>query len=272
MFTAHDIASTLDKIRNQNPLIHNITNIVVSGFTANVLLALGASPAMVNAAEEVQEFVQKVDALVINLGTLTTSQAQAMQRAVDTAHHRHIPWVMDPVGIGASTYRSNIAVDLLHRHPRAIRGNASEIMTLSNVCSNHETSTYGRGVDSHNQPEQALEVAKNLAISSHTVVSISGRSDYITDGKRTVRVDNGHKMMTKVTGSGCSATAITAACLAVEPDALVACAHAMAIIGVVGELSMQNAKGPGSLQMHMLDEFYWLNEEKLLKTVKIQAI
>lgn len=270
MFTANHVAQTLYQIRQSNPLIHNITNMVVTQFTANILLALGASPAMINAEEEVEEFVQQANALVINLGTLTAPQAKAMQLASKTAFQHQIPWVMDPVGVGACTYRSQIAVDLLQYHPTTIRGNASEILALYHLYTKHQNHHTGHGVDSNDQPEQALNAAKELALSCKTIISISGKTDYITDGYQTIEVHNGHIMMTKVTGSGCSATAITAACLAVEPNPLAASAHAMTLIGTAGDIAIQNAKGPGSLQIALLDALYLLNEEQLIHHANIQ--
>ncbi|CAI3935005.1 hydroxyethylthiazole kinase [Commensalibacter communis] len=270
MFTALEVSQTLRKIRRQNPLIHNITNMVVTQFTANILLALGASPAMVNAEEEVEEFVQIAKALVINLGTINAPQAKAMQLASRTAHDHHIPWVLDPVGVGACTYRSRVAVELLANHPTTIRGNASEILALYALYTQQASHHSGHGVDSKDQPEQALEAAKKLALSCHAIVSISGKTDYITDGHQVVEIHNGHIMMTKVTGSGCSATAITATCLAVETDALAASAHAMALIGTAGDIAMQNTKGPGSLQIALLDALYLLNEDQLISQTNIK--
>ncbi|CAI3951064.1 MULTISPECIES: hydroxyethylthiazole kinase [Commensalibacter] len=270
MFTPIHVAQTLLKIRQNNPLIHNITNMVVMQFTANILLSLGASPAMINAKEEVQEFVQKAKALVINLGTISAPQAQAILLAVKTASEHQIPWVMDPVGVGACTYRSQIAVELLNYHPTTIRGNASEIIALYHYYTKQVTHHTGHGVDSKDQPEHALDAAKKLALSCQTIVSISGQTDYITNGHQTIQVKNGHVMMTKVTGVGCSASAITAACLAIEPDALAASAHAMVLIGTAGDIAMKQAKGPGSLQIALLDTLYLLNEEQLLHYAKIQ--
>lgn len=272
MFTAIHVAQTLHKIRQNNPLIHNITNMVVTQFTANMLLSLGASPAMINAEEEVQEFVQKAKALVINLGTITAPQAKSMLLASKTASQHQIPWVMDPVGVGACAYRSQIAVELLNHHPTTIRGNASEILALYHYYTQQVNYHTGHGVDSKDQPEQALDAAKRLALSCKTIVSISGQTDYITNGHQTIQVHNGHILMTKVTGAGCSATAITAACLAVEPNVIAASAHAMALIGTAGDIAMQQAKGPGSLQMALLDALYLLNEEQLINYAKIQPL
>ncbi|CAK7193097.1 Hydroxyethylthiazole kinase [Commensalibacter sp. Nvir] len=272
MYDIQSIADTLNKIRQKTPLIHNITNIVASNYTANALLSLGASPAMINAEEEVSEFVLKANALVINLGTLTKAQAHSMKMASLTASCHRIPWVLDPVGVGASNFRSTIALELVQNQPNAIRGNASEILTLYHICYNQTLGSSGRGVDSLDEPEHALNAAKDLATSYQTIVSISGKTDYITDGKKTISVHNGHNLMPKITGSGCSATAITAACLSVEEDTLAACAHAMVIMGLAGELASHYCKGPGSLQMALLDELYCLTEEKLIHNAKIQFV
>jgi hydroxyethylthiazole kinase len=266
MIQPADIARTLSAIRQRAPLVHNITNAVVTNFTANVLLALGASPAMVDGTDEVQEFVLRSDALVINLGTLSGERASAMRLAVAAADAAGTPWVLDPVAVGVLGYRTRLAHDLLSDSPAAIRGNASEILSLAGE------DAIGRGVDSASTSDNARDAARSLADETGAVVAVTGATDYVTDGARTLAIANGHQMMTRVTGMGCSATAIVGACLAVEPDRLAATVHAMAIIGVAGEIAVARSRGPGSLVVEFLDTLYALDETALAERLLLEEV
>lgn len=257
------VAATLAAIRARVPLVHNITNLVVTNSTANALLALGASPAMVESTDEVEEFAAIADALVVNVGTLTAPVAAAMRLAVRAAAAAGKPWVLDPVAVGAIFYRSRVAEELLRQRPAAIRGNASEIMSLAGE------SGAGHGVDSTQGGQAARAAAIVLARRTGAAVAVTGAVDYVTDGSRAVSIANGHPMMTRVTGLGCTATAILGACIAVEPDALAAAAHALVILGIAGELAVGRARGPGSLQVEILDALYRLDEETILTRARI---
>jgi hydroxyethylthiazole kinase len=257
MSHASAIWDALQKLRANRPLVHNITNYVVMNNTANALLAIGAAPAMVHASEEVEEFVLIAHALVINIGTLSPSWVTSMRVAVRQARALGKPWVLDPVGAGATSLRTAKAMQLLGLKPTVLRGNASEILALSQA--NRAT----RGVDSTDSSISALESGTTLARTFGTVVTISGAIDYVTDGDRMLQIENGHEMMTRVTGMGCTATALIGAFLAVQTDPLLAAAYAMAVLGVAGELAAARAAGPGSLQMHLLDVLYTLDEQSL---------
>jgi len=272
--TAGAVAVTLRHVRERMPLIHNITNLVVTNSTANALLAVGASPAMVEAAEEVAEFARVADALVINLGTMTPERGHAMGLAAAAAREAGTPWVLDPVAVGALSYRSQVAVGLLAHAPRAIRGNGSEILALDALSGTGGTGymSGGRGVDSAHAAELALEAARRLATRTSAVVTVSGATDLVTDGRQVFGVRNGHPMMQRVTGLGCTATALIGACLAVEPDALAASVHGMVLIGLAGELAAERARGPGSLQMELLDALYQLDDAMLLARATIVTI
>lgn len=272
--TAGAVAATLRQVRERRPLIHNITNLVVTNSTANALLAIGASPAMVEAAEEVAEFARIADALVINLGTMTPERRDAMGLAAAAAREAGTPWVLDPVAVGALSYRSQVAVGLLAHAPRAIRGNGSEILALDALSAVGGTGDMsgGRGVDSAHASELALEAAKRLAAWTGAVVTVSGATDLVTDGQRVFGVRNGHPMMQRVTGLGCTATALIGACLAVEPDAMAASVHGMVLIGLAGELAAEHARGPGSLQIELLDALYRLDDAMLLARTMIVSI
>jgi hydroxyethylthiazole kinase len=247
MMSPASLAITRHALRAKAPLVHNLTSAVVANFTANALLALGASPAMVESEDEVEDFVAMADALVINLGSRNLAQSQMMLLAAAAAGRTATPWVLDPVGVGAIRPRTAFALTLCNAGPAAIRGNASEIMGLMGEDGR------GRGVDTGIGSDHAIGAAQRLALRTGAIVAVTGAVDYVTDGAAVVAVAHGHPMMTRVTGMGCAATAIVAACLAVEPDRLRAVAHALALTGIAGEIAAGRADGPGSLAMHYLD-------------------
>ncbi|MGH7041436.1 MAG: hydroxyethylthiazole kinase [Acetobacteraceae bacterium] len=257
------VAATLAAIRARAPLIHNITNFVVTNSTANALLALGASPAMVEGAEEVAVFAARADALVINLGTMSAPRAAAIRLAVAGARDAGVPWVLDPVAAGAIPQRTALARGLLMACPAVVRGNGSEIMALAG------TGAAGRGVDSTAGAEAGLAAARQLAAEAGVIVAVTGAVDYVTDGRRTIALHNGHPMMTRVTGLGCTATALIGACLAVTRDPLAAAVHGLALLGVAGEIAAARAHGPGSLQMEILDALYALDADTLARTARM---
>ena len=257
------VCRTLAAIRERAPLVHNITNVVVANLTANALLAIGASPAMVQAEEEVGEFARVADALVVNLGTVTAERAAAMRIAVAAAVEAGKPWVLDPVAVGAIGFRTRLAEDLIRQRPTAIRGNASEILSLAGFGG------AGRGVDSSARSESARLAATQLARATGATAAVTGPVDYVTDGTRLIAVRNGHPMMTRVTGTGCTATAILGACAAVEADGVAASAHALVLIGVAGEIAAERASGPGSFQVAMLDALHGLDDATLRERARI---
>jgi hydroxyethylthiazole kinase len=264
MIDAARIAAVLAAVRSERPLVHNITNYVVMNSTANALLAIGASPAMVHAPEEVAEFVGISGALVVNIGTLSIPWIASMELAVEAAGARGVPWVLDPVGVGATRLRNETAADLAARKPAAIRANASEVMALAGLAS-----AGTRGVDSTQGSDAALEVARRLARDTGAIVAVTGAVDHVTDGERVVSIANGHPMMSRVTGLGCTATALVGAALAAEPDRLVACAAGLAFLGVAGELAAERSPGPGSLQLHLLDALYALDAAALQRRLRL---
>lgn len=263
--TPEAVATTLAAIRARAPLIHNITNFVVTNATANALLALGASPAMVEGAEEVGAFAARADALVINLGTMSAPRAEAIRLAVAAADAAGVPWVLDPVAAGAIAPRTRLAHELVAARPAVVRGNGSEIMALAG------DGAAGRGVDSTAAAEAARAAAQHLAVQAGTVVAVTGATDYVTDGRRTIAIRNGAPLMTRVTGLGCTATALIGACLAVERDPLAAAAHGLALLGVAGEMAAQRARGPGSLQMEIIDALYALDAAALAGMLRIDG-
>jgi hydroxyethylthiazole kinase len=256
----HDVA----KIRLTNPLVHNITNYVVMNLTANALLAAGASPVMAHALEEVEEMAGLAQALVLNIGTLSGEWIEAMSLAARIARKRGIPIVLDPVGSGATSFRTRAARRLLEETPPAvIRGNASEIRSLA---SDRERT---KGVDSQRRADEALEAARTLSEQYGCVVSVSGEIDLVVDGTNVIAVGNGHPMMPKVTGLGCVASALTAAFCAVNPSAWKAAAHAMVLTGVSGELAAEKCAGPGTFQPHFLDQLHSIDQARLSSRVRL---
>jgi hydroxyethylthiazole kinase len=260
------IGQDLERIRAEGPLVHNITNYVVMNTTANALLAIGASPVMAHAREEVEEMVSLASALVINIGTLSAPWVRAMLQAGRAARRRKIPIVLDPVGCGATRFRTGAAQKLMREvAPAIIRGNASEIRSLLG----RKAGT--KGVDSRHTPDEVLDEARALSGSAGCVVSVSGPVDLIVEGDTVVRIANGHPLMARVTGMGCTASAITGAFAAVNLQSLKAAAHAMAVMGIAGEMAAERAGGPGSFQMHFLDALSVLRKSDIAARLKMQV-
>ena len=260
MIDKKQLTADLDLVRAKSPLVHNITNYVVMNNTANALLAIGASPVMAHAVNEVEEMVAIASSLVINIGTLSDQWIKAMLLAGNAAHKKGIPVIFDPVGAGATAYRTKTCLQIIEEcKPSIIRGNASEIMALVN------SQSQTKGVDSIATSDSAVDAATLLATKTAAVVVISGPVDYITDGNRIAEVKNGSVMMTKVTGLGCTATAITGAFAAINSNYFVAATHAMAIMGIAGQLAAAKSEGPGTMQMHFLDELYKMSGKEIEK-------
>jgi hydroxyethylthiazole kinase len=265
MDNVHQIWRDVQKIRAESPLVHNITNYVVMNTTANALLSIGASPVMAHAVEEVEEMAGIARALVINIGTLSPPWIEAMVKAGRRAKARGIPVVLDPVGAGATQFRTSTVHRLLQEAPPAIiRGNASEVRAVLYA----EGAT--KGVDSTHASEEALEAARILSEHCGCVVSVSGATDLIVSDRSVIRVSNGHPMMPRVTGLGCTASALTGAFAAVNPDLFRAAAHAMAVIGIAGELAAERSPGPGSFQMHLLDALFLLSESDIRARLRME--
>jgi hydroxyethylthiazole kinase len=261
---AEDCWTLLSHVRQRAPLVQNITNFVAMDTAANAVLAVGASPAMVHAVEEVAEFVAVADALTINIGTLSAAWVDSMRLAADTAARLRKPWVLDPVGVGATSFRRKIAAELLERRPTIVRGNASEIIALAGLAQARQ-----KGVDSAQSTDEAEASALALARASGGTVVVTGAIDLVTDGTRAIRIANGHPLMTRVTALGCALTAVTGAFAAVEPDAPRAAAAATAIFGLAGEIAARTARGPGSLRVALMDALHRLDETTVRSGVRV---
>ena len=259
-------AQNLAAVREKKPLIHNITNFVVMNYTANALLAMGASPVMAHAQNEVEDMVSFAGALVLNIGTLTDDWVASMIKAGKKAAKQQTPIILDPVGSGATPLRTNSAKNIIDAAPiTVIRGNASEILSLR-----HDKSKT-KGVDSIHSVEEAAQTATVLAEELNTTLAITGPVDLVTEGRRVLRVANGHPLMGYVTGTGCTATVVIGAFLAVDDDPVSATATALAYFGLAGEVAGQNASAPGSFMIRMIDALYTITPQALKKGCKIET-
>jgi hydroxyethylthiazole kinase len=259
--------NTLALIRERRPLVHQSTNYVVMNETANATLALGALPVMAHAREEVEEMVGLAGALVINIGTLSPPWVEAMLLAGRRANERGIPVVVDPVGAGATAYRTETARRLLDEvEVTVLRGNAGEIATLVGV------EAEVRGVESIAAGGDPAELARGAAHTLGVVASVTGPIDHVSDGADVLRVANGHALLGTVTGTGCMSTAITGCFLAVKPESpLEAAAEALAAFGVAGEDAAAEARGPGTFHAALYDALYNLDPNTLDERSRLVA-
>ncbi len=264
MIDASGIWADLEAIRAAAPLVHNVTNWVVMDITANALLALGASPVMAHATDEVNEMTALAAAVVLNMGTLDELWIASMMTSLYAARRHARPVVFDPVGAGATRLRTETARRLLEAGGISVlRGNASEIAALSGATGRT------KGVDSLDESLKVADAAASLTKRCHVVV-VSGEKDVIVGRDRRCVLANGCALMTRVTGMGCTATALTGAFLAVQPDPFLAAAHGMAVMGIAGELARDISAGPASLRMHFLDALYNLDESTIASHLQVQ--
>jgi len=247
----------LARLRETPPLVQCITNYVAMNIAANVMLAAGASPAMVHAAEEAGEFAGLASALTVNIGTLSPEWLAGMRTAVVAAHEKRIPWVLDPVAHFATSFRRNAVEQLLALRPTIIRANASEIIALAGGAS------AGQGVDSRDPVEQAEVAAVVLAGQHGAVIAVTGAVDFVTDGRQSMRIAGGSSLMPKVTALGCALTCLV--------GAFAATVAALACFGVAGEAAARQAEGPGSFAWRFLDALAALDPATLDVEAKVEA-
>lgn len=257
-------AELLARIRERHPLVHHITNFVVMNDTANLTLALGALPVMAHAKEEVAEMVAAAGALVLNPGTLTSEWVEAMLIAGKRANELGVPVVYDPVGVGATSLRNETGERFLSELRLAVvRGNSGEVGALAGAGGRV------KGVESIEGVKDPAQVARNLAHKHRTVVAITGQRDILSDGVRTLGVDNGHIMLKTITGSGCMSTTAVAAFCAVESNYLVASAAALACYGLAAQAAAERSHGPGTFRAELLDAVYQLTPDQVKSGVRI---
>ncbi|MBV8561649.1 MAG: hydroxyethylthiazole kinase [Actinobacteria bacterium] len=260
--------TTLRGIRDRKPLVHQITNYVVMNETANATLALGALPVMAHAGEEVEEMVGLASSLVLNIGTLSEHWVEAMLLAGGAATARGIPIVLDPVGAGATRYRTDTARRILSlADVTVVRGNAGEVATL--VGADAEV----RGVESISSGLEPAELARQAARTLGVVASVTGPVDHVSDGERVLAVANGHPLLATITGTGCMSTAMTGCFLAAKPDdPLEAAAEALAAFGIAAEDAAEGAGGPGTFHARLYDALYALDPATLDGRARISEL
>jgi hydroxyethylthiazole kinase len=266
-YTPEACARLLSAVRTQQPLIQCLTNAVVTNFTANVLLALGAAPAMVDIPGEAGEFAPVASGVLVNLGTPTESQRAAMLEAAGAARTAGTPWVLDPVAVGALSVRTAAARTLADMGPAIIRGNPSEIMALAGAGAG------GRGVDSTDSPAAAETAARSLAAATGAAVAVSGARDLVfgADGSG-VGIGNGDVLLARVTGGGCALGAVMAAFCAVTSDAALAAAAATGTYTVAAERAARLAAGPGSFAVALLDELAAVSPEDVAAALRLDVL
>ncbi len=256
----------LERMRAVAPLVHNITNYVAMNPMANVLLAAGASPAMLHAREEAAEFAAIAHALTVNIGTLSADWLEAMVEAATAARSAGRPWVLDPVAVGATGFRRAAGRRLLELAPSLVRGNASEIIALAAGTGS------GKGVDAGDAVSAAADAALALARSTGAVVAVTGAVDLVTDGERSMRVANGHPIMPRVTALGCSLTGVAGAFLGAGCPTYEGTVAALAYYGVAGERAARGAEGPGSFAVRFLDALAAVDGETLDREARIEPV
>lgn len=259
------IFETMERIRQERPLIHNITNMVAMNDSANIILAIGGLPVMAHDQAEVREMVRAAGALVLNIGTLTSEQIDSMIAAGEEANGLKKPIVLDPVGAGATYLRTESALRLQERVKiDIVRGNYAEVSVLAGLKSNI------KGVESVGSEKNFVEVARALARKHNQVVVITGEKDIVTDGKIGLEISNGSPMLRTITATGCMVTSLIATFAAVCDDYILASVGALVCFGLAGERAAVGAKGPGSFKMNLFDEVYNLNEEIICKDLKVK--
>lgn len=264
--TKKQSAHLLTELRGRGPLVQCLTNTVVSGFTANVLLAIGASAAMVDVDEEAVPFARVASGVLVNLGTPHREQREAMPLTVAQASDQGTPWVLDPVAIGALPLRTQLASDLVALRPTIVRGNPSEILALAGSGSG------GRGVDSLARPTAAVDAAAHLASQYGCVVAISGAVDIVTDGSRTAHLSNGHELLTQVTGGGCALGAVMAAFAGLDDDPFFTTCAAVTTYTIAAEIAAARANGPGSFAVEFLDALAGIDSETIVSRMDSREV
>jgi hydroxyethylthiazole kinase len=249
---ADTAAAVLTRLRARRPRVHCITNSVAQTYTANALLAVGAVPSMTVAVEEVGDFVAGADALLVNLGTLDPERRAAVGVAVETARTAQRPWVLDPVFVERSAPRATFVRSLMAHAPAVVRLNASEFVALAGAPASAAT-------------------CRDFAARWSAVVALTGSEDIVADTARRAVLGNGHPLMAKVTAMGCAASAILAACLAVENDAWAAALAALMTVGIAGEMAAEHATGPGSLAIGFIDALHAIDADIVRARARVRA-
>jgi hydroxyethylthiazole kinase len=260
-----DLSDLFTAVREKRPLVHHITNYVTVNDCANITICAGGAPVMADAPEEVEEMAAVAGALVLNIGTLNKAQIESMILAGGMANDRKIPIILDPVGAGATRFRTETVQRLLDELKISIlKGNAGEIGVLAGAGGKV------RGVDSHGLAGDVVSITKDYAKSTKLVVTVSGATDIVTDGKRVLLIENGHPLMGSISGTGCMAASVTGVFAAVTDDMVIASAAAFAAFGIAGERAAAGARGPFTFKTSLFDELATLTPADLVKGAKIR--
>jgi len=255
----------LERVRQQKPLVHHLTNWVTIGDCAQVVKTLGASPVMAHAPEEAAEMAQIASALVLNIGTLTVEFVEAMKVAARSANRKGIPVILDVCGTGATALRDRKCLELLNEvRIDVIKGNASEVARVGGE------GVKTRGVDATEVDADLALLAEKLADQRQATVVVTGKVDIATDGKKTYRIANGHPLMTHVVGTGCMAASVIGAFAAAERDLSLAAACALACFGIAAELAAEKAPGPAAFKARLFDCLYDLDRETVDRRQRIE--
>ncbi|HVJ48867.1 hydroxyethylthiazole kinase [Desulfitobacterium sp.] len=261
------MAAALSAVKEKSPLVHHLTNYVTVNDCANIVIAIGASPVMADELTEVEEMVSIASALVLNIGTLNSRTIESMLAAGKKAKSLGIPIILDPVGVGATTLRTNTAQRIIDEvQPTVLRGNMSEIKVLAGL--NVQT----KGVDSVASEENGKVIAKKLALGWNCIVAITGKTDIVSDGKLVCQIDNGHRILSDVSGTGCMATSLIGAYCGANQDYLTATVAGIVSMGLAGELAQQSLtpeEGIGTFKIRLLDKIYNMTPENLAKGSKV---
>ncbi|MEE3324761.1 MAG: hydroxyethylthiazole kinase, partial [Methanosphaera sp.] len=262
----------IEKLRQESPLTHCITNVVTVRDCANAVLAVGGSPIMANAPEEAEEIVSIANSLVINIGTLTEEQIETMKKSAKQAAKMEKPFVLDPVGIGISKIRNETPIDIIKESkPAIIRGNLSEIKAIATFYGILDECTTAKGVDvadtdiiSEDTLEINAQIVKNIAEKLDTTIAVSGPIDIVSNGKEVYALKNGNPMMANITGTGCMLGCIMGAYAAID-DSLLAAITATTVMSIAGEIAAKTAtdnnQGTGSFGTYLIDELSKMNPE-----------
>jgi len=265
-FNGKAIAAASTMVRSEHPMIHHITNSVVTNFTANITLAMGAAPVMAPSIAESAQMAGFAGALVLNIGTISPHLLESMLAAGKAANEKGIPVVLDPVGAGATELRTNAVKAILDRLTvSAVRGNAGEILSLAG------TSGAVRGVDSLATGEKHYDLFSEFALKTGIVTAVSGETDFITDGTKWIKIHNGHPMMAVVTGTGCGATTAVACFAALGAPLLQSAASGIACYNIAGEIAVEYSRGPGSFVPEFIDQLASLKEETILNMLRMET-
>ncbi len=265
-----DLCEAIVNLRDKKPLIEQVTNYVTINDCANVTLAIGASPVMGDGFEEVDQMTMISDALVINYGVINGASLKTMIKAGKTANKHNIGIVLDPVGVGATQFRNEAIVDLLTQvHPRIIKGNASEIMSLSGM------NTQSKGVDSSADSLEAIDAALKVARDHRCVCAVTGRIDIITDGRYTVKIYNESDLLSYITGTGCMITSLAASFLGGGASPLVSAVGGILAMSIAGEEAAirenEENNGIASYREDVMNNIYKFNQYSIRDLANIEV-